>query len=202
MINEFIDRQAVDEDLYELEDVQTGEKRQYRIVSKATVTQEGTALSKATFDPILEEINGKVSKSCWETIELLPDTTSYYPHGTFDYPVYLTKMGNKVTISGGKVTFPYENEGQNLTLTAIPSDWLPSSGKVEFVGISFDQTAIGQPSKGGFVLFHAGTTGITLSPKGMTGYWVDENYNFTPTYIGGQYPGKTVYWSETSWYVE
>ena len=63
MINEFIDRQAVDEDLYELEDVQTGEKRQYRIVSKATVTQEGTALSKATFDPILEKINDKLSKS-------------------------------------------------------------------------------------------------------------------------------------------
>ena len=34
----------------------TGEKRQYRIVSKATVTVPGTDLNKATLDPILEAI--------------------------------------------------------------------------------------------------------------------------------------------------
>lgn len=53
MISEFVDRQAANADLYELEDVLTGEKRQYRIVSKATVTVPGTDLNKATFDPIL-----------------------------------------------------------------------------------------------------------------------------------------------------
>ena len=56
MISEFIDRQAANADLYELEDVLTGEKRQYRIVSKATVTVPGTDLNKATLDPILEAI--------------------------------------------------------------------------------------------------------------------------------------------------
>ena len=63
MISEFIDRQATNEDLFELEDVETGQKKQYRIVSKATVTQPGTNLNKATFDPILEEIDGKLSES-------------------------------------------------------------------------------------------------------------------------------------------
>ena len=56
MISEFVDRQAANADLYELEDVLTGEKRQYRIVSKATVTQPGTDLNKATLDPILEAV--------------------------------------------------------------------------------------------------------------------------------------------------
>lgn len=56
MISEFVDRQATNTDLFELEDVLTGEKRQYRIVSKATVTQPGTDLNKATLDPILEAI--------------------------------------------------------------------------------------------------------------------------------------------------
>ena len=56
MISEFVDRQATNTDLFELEDVLTGEKRQYRIVSKATVTVPGTDLNKATFDPILEAI--------------------------------------------------------------------------------------------------------------------------------------------------
>ena len=63
MISEFIDRQATNVDLFELEDVETGQKKQYRIVSKATVTQPGTDLNKATFDPILEEIDGKLSES-------------------------------------------------------------------------------------------------------------------------------------------
>lgn len=63
MISEFIDRQATDVDLFELEDMETGQKKQYRIVSKATVTQPGTNLNKATFDPILEEIDGKLSES-------------------------------------------------------------------------------------------------------------------------------------------
>lgn len=63
MIDEFLDRQATNDDLFELEDVETGEKKQYRIVSKATVTQAGTNLNKATFDPILEEIRGKLSTS-------------------------------------------------------------------------------------------------------------------------------------------
>ena len=56
MISEFVDRQATNTDLFELEDVLTGEKRQYRIVSKATVTVPGTDLNKATLDPILEAI--------------------------------------------------------------------------------------------------------------------------------------------------
>ena len=56
MISEFVDRQAANADLCELEDVLTGEKRQYRIVSKATVTVPGTDLNKATLDPILEAI--------------------------------------------------------------------------------------------------------------------------------------------------
>ena len=56
MISEFVDRQATNTDLFELEDVLTGEKRQYRIVSKATVTVPGTNLNKATLDPILEAI--------------------------------------------------------------------------------------------------------------------------------------------------
>ena len=56
MISEFIDRQATNTDLFELEDVLTGEKRQYRIVSKATVTVPGTDLNKATLDPILEAV--------------------------------------------------------------------------------------------------------------------------------------------------
>ena len=56
MISEFVDRQAANADLYELEDVLTGEKRQYRIVSKATVTVPGTDLNKATLDPRLEAI--------------------------------------------------------------------------------------------------------------------------------------------------
>ena len=56
MISEFIDRQATNTDLFELEDVLTGEKRQYRIVSKATVTVPGTDLNKATLDPVLEAI--------------------------------------------------------------------------------------------------------------------------------------------------
>ena len=63
MISQFIDRQATNVDLFELEDVETGQKKQYRIVSKATVTQPGTDLNKATFDPILEEIDGKLSES-------------------------------------------------------------------------------------------------------------------------------------------
>ena len=61
MLSEFTDRQAANADLYELEDVETGQKRQYRIVSKATVTVPGTDLNKATLDPILEEIAGKLS---------------------------------------------------------------------------------------------------------------------------------------------
>ena len=63
MISEFIDRQATNVDLFELEDVETGQKKQYRSGSKATVTQPGTDLNKATFDPILEEIDGKLSES-------------------------------------------------------------------------------------------------------------------------------------------
>ena len=46
MLSEFTDRQAANADLYELEDVETGQKRQYRIVSKATVTVPGTDLNK------------------------------------------------------------------------------------------------------------------------------------------------------------
>lgn len=46
MISEFVDRQAANADLYELEDVLTGEKRQYRIVSKATVPCRGQTLTK------------------------------------------------------------------------------------------------------------------------------------------------------------
>ena len=61
MLSEFTDRQAANADLYELEDVETGQKQQYRIVSKATVTVPGTDLNKATLDPILEEIAGKLS---------------------------------------------------------------------------------------------------------------------------------------------
>lgn len=61
MLSEFTDRQAANADLYELEDVETGQKRQYRIVSKATVTVPGTDLNKATLDPILEEIARKLS---------------------------------------------------------------------------------------------------------------------------------------------
>ena len=61
MISEFTDRQAANADLYELEDIETGQKRQYRIVSKATVTVPGTNLNKATLDPILAEIAGKLS---------------------------------------------------------------------------------------------------------------------------------------------
>lgn len=56
MITEFIDRQAINADLYELEDVETGETRQYRIKSKATITVPGTDLNKATLDPILNAI--------------------------------------------------------------------------------------------------------------------------------------------------
>ena len=61
MLSEFVDRQAANADLYELEDIETGQKRQYRIVSKATVTVPGTDLNKATLDPILAEIAGKLS---------------------------------------------------------------------------------------------------------------------------------------------
>ena len=81
MIDTFLDRQATDGDLFELEDVQTGEKKQYRIVSKANVTQEGTDLSAATFNPILDEINGKLDKSGGTltgqltTQDITPDTT-------------------------------------------------------------------------------------------------------------------------------
>lgn len=80
MIDTFLDRQATDGDLFELEDVQTGEKRQYRIVSKATVTQSGTNLSAATFNPILDAINGKLDKSggtltgALTTQDVLPDS--------------------------------------------------------------------------------------------------------------------------------
>jgi len=63
MIEEFFDRQAADADLYELEDAETGEKKQVRIVSKAAVTQEGTPLNKATFDPILADIRSRLSAS-------------------------------------------------------------------------------------------------------------------------------------------
>jgi len=61
MLSEFVDRQAANADLYELEDVETGQKRQYRIVSKATVTAPGTDLNKATLDPILSEIGKKLN---------------------------------------------------------------------------------------------------------------------------------------------
>ncbi len=61
MLSEFTDRQAANADLYELEDVETGQKRQYRIVSKATVTVPGTDLNKATLDPILAEIVKKLN---------------------------------------------------------------------------------------------------------------------------------------------
>ena len=61
MLSEFTDRQAANADLYELEDIETGQKRQCRIVSKATVTVPGTDLNKATLDPILAEIAGKLS---------------------------------------------------------------------------------------------------------------------------------------------
>ena len=63
MLSEFVDRQAANADLYELEDVETGQKRQYRIVSKATVTVPGTDLNKATLDPILAEIAGKLDNA-------------------------------------------------------------------------------------------------------------------------------------------
>lgn len=100
MISEFVDRQAANADLYELEDVLTGEKRQYRIVSKATVTVPGTDLNKATLDPILEAIlsaagiadsGGSVSTGYW--VKFDDGTMICYKRATI-MPNVQTAMGD------------------------------------------------------------------------------------------------------------
>lgn len=80
MIEEFFDRQAADADLYELEDAETGEKKQVRIVSKAAVTQEGTPLNKATFDPILADIRSRLSASAVADFVVEQGTSGYWTY--------------------------------------------------------------------------------------------------------------------------
>ena len=100
MISEFVDRQATNTDLFELEDVLTGEKRQYRIVSKATVTVPGTNLNKATLDPILEAIlsvkgiadsGGEASTGSW--VKFDDGTMICYKRATI-MPNVQTAMGD------------------------------------------------------------------------------------------------------------
>ena len=93
MISEFIDRQATNADLFELEDVETGEKRQYRIVSKATVTQPGTDLNKATLDPILNKIQsfGEFAKMA----VLITDWNAVSENG-----IYMANSGANAPVSG------------------------------------------------------------------------------------------------------
>ena len=83
MIEEFFDRQAADADLYELEDAETGEKKQVRIVSKAAVTQEGTPLNKATFDPILADIRSRLSASAVADFVVEQGTSGYWQYRTW-----------------------------------------------------------------------------------------------------------------------
>ena len=99
MISEFVDRQAANADLYELEDVLTGEKRQYRIVSKATVTVPGTDLNKATLDPILEAVlsakgiadsGGSASTGYWVKYD---DGTMICYKTTTQMPIINTQAG-------------------------------------------------------------------------------------------------------------
>lgn len=114
MIDTFLDRQATDGDLFELEDVQTGEKRQYRIVSKATVTQSGTNLSAATFNPILDAINGKLDKSGGTltgqltTQDIVPDGSGLRNLGTSSNRFSTVYAGNGnfsmgATVNGNEV---------------------------------------------------------------------------------------------------
>lgn len=114
MIDTFLDRQATDGDLFELEDVQTGEKKQYRIVSKANVTQEGTDLSAATFNPILDEINGKLDKSGGTltgqltTQDIVPDGSGLRNLGTSSNRFSTVYAGNGnfsmgATVNGNEV---------------------------------------------------------------------------------------------------
>lgn len=93
MISEFIDRQAANADLYELEDVLTGEKRQYRIVSKATVTVPGTDLNKATFDPIL---SGLQSIGEFEKMAVLIDDWN----AVTENGIYMANGGANAPVSG------------------------------------------------------------------------------------------------------
>ena len=59
MIDQFVDRQAVNADLFELEDTTTSEKKQFRVRSMANITQPGTDLSAPVLNPILDEIRAK-----------------------------------------------------------------------------------------------------------------------------------------------
>lgn len=93
MISEFVDRQAANADLYELEDVLTGEKRQYRIVSKATVTVPGTDLNKATFDPIL---SGLQSIGGFEKMAVLIDDWN----AVTENGIYMANGGANAPVSG------------------------------------------------------------------------------------------------------
>ena len=93
MISEFVDRQAANADLYELEDVLTGEKRQYRIVSKATVTVPGTDLNKATFDPIL---SGLQSIGEFEKMAVLIDDWN----AVTENGIYMANGGANAPVSG------------------------------------------------------------------------------------------------------
>lgn len=93
MISEFVDRQAANADLYELEDVLTGEKRQYRIVSKATVTVPGTDLNKATLDPIL---SGLQSIGGFEKMAVLIDDWN----AVTENGIYMANGGANAPVSG------------------------------------------------------------------------------------------------------
>ena len=71
----------------------TGEKRQYRIVSKATVTVPGTDLNKATFDPIL---SGLQSIGGFEKMAVLIDDWN----AVTENGIYMANGGANAPVSG------------------------------------------------------------------------------------------------------
>lgn len=85
MIQEFVDRQAVDTDLVELTDQQTGEARQYRTKRLETVTEPGTPLNKQTLDPLLHAIRG-VQDVAGNPVSIPETVASGYPFAVDIHP--------------------------------------------------------------------------------------------------------------------
>ena len=85
LIQEFVDRQAVDTDLVELTDQQTGEARQYRTKRLETVTEPGTPLNKQTLDPLLHAIRG-VQDVAGNPVSIPETVASGYPFAVDIHP--------------------------------------------------------------------------------------------------------------------
>ena len=150
MITEFIDRQAINEDLFELEDVETGETRQYRIRSKATITVPGTDLNKDTLDPILEAIlsargisdfGGSASTGYW--IKYDDGTMICYRHQDIVVPIDIDQNGFK------------------------RSDWIDlGMFPVSFVSVSYISADCTIPWGDDYFAFLSGIRGSSVSSAG------------------------------------